>query len=39
MSTDGVGYKHVVLDETGVPIIEGTTIKVIKLVLEKMAYG
>jgi uncharacterized protein (DUF433 family) len=32
-------YEHIVLDETGVPIIAGTTLKVIELVLERMAYG
>jgi uncharacterized protein (DUF433 family) len=32
-------YEHVVLDEKGVPIIAGTNMKVIELVLEKSAYG
>ena len=32
-------YEHIVLDEKGVPIIVGTTIKVIELILEKSAYG
>ncbi len=32
------GYEHIVL-ERGVPIISGTTMKVIELVVEKMAYG
>lgn len=31
-------YEHIVL-ENDVPIIAGTTIKVIELVVEKMAYG
>jgi uncharacterized protein (DUF433 family) len=39
MSVVEVDYKHVVLDEKGVPIIEGTTMKVTELVLEKTAYG
>jgi uncharacterized protein (DUF433 family) len=39
MSVIEIDYKHVVPDEKGVPIIEGTTIKVIELVLEKTAYG
>ena len=39
MSTLGVGYKHVFLDETGVPIVQGATIKVVEPVLEKIAYG
>lgn len=34
-----VGYAHVELDERGVPIIAGTTMKVIELVLAQMAYG
>jgi uncharacterized protein (DUF433 family) len=32
-------YEHIVLDEAGVPIIAGTTMKVVELVLERMAYG
>ena len=32
-------YEHVVLDEEGVPIIAGTTMKIIEIVLEKTAYG
>ena len=32
-------YEHVILDENSVPIIAGTTMKVIELVLEKTAYG
>ncbi|MCP4297906.1 MAG: DUF433 domain-containing protein [Proteobacteria bacterium] len=32
-------YEHIVLDEKDVPIIAGTSIKVIELVLEKSAYG
>ena len=39
MSVVEVDYKHVVLDEKGVPVIAGTTIKVIELVSEKIAYG
>ncbi len=30
---------HVVLNDDGVPTIEGTNMKVIELVLEKVAYG
>jgi uncharacterized protein (DUF433 family) len=33
------GYRHVVLNEKGVPVIEDTTMKVIELVVEKLAYG
>jgi uncharacterized protein (DUF433 family) len=32
-------YEHVVLDEKGVPIIAGTNMKVIEIVLGKTAYG
>ena len=32
-------YEHVVLDEKAVPIIAGTNMKVIEIVLEKTAYG
>lgn len=32
-------YEHIVLDERGVPIIAGTTTKVVELVVERMAYG
>lgn len=32
-------YEHVILDEGGVPIITGTNMKVIELVLDQMAYG
>lgn len=32
-------YKHILLDEKEAPIIAGTNMKVIELVLERMAYG
>ena len=32
-------YEHVVLDEKEIPMIVGTNMKVIELVLEKNAYG
>ncbi len=32
-------YEHVIIDENGVPVIAGTNMKVIELVLEKTAYG
>jgi uncharacterized protein (DUF433 family) len=32
-------YEHIVTDEAGVPFIEGTTTKVIELMLETLAYG
>ena len=32
-------YEHIVLDEKGAPIIAGTNMKVIELILERSAYG
>jgi len=32
-------YEHVSLNDSNVPIIAGTTMKVVELVLEKTAYG
>ena len=32
-------YEHIILNESNVPIISGTTMKVVELVLEKTAYG
>jgi uncharacterized protein (DUF433 family) len=32
-------YEHIVLDEKGIPVIAGTTMKVLEIVLEKTAYG
>lgn len=32
-------YEHIVLDETQTPIIAGTAMKVIELVLDHLAYG
>ena len=32
-------YEHVVLDEARVPIIAGTNMKVVEIVLERIAYG
>ena len=37
--TQATAYEHIVINETGVPIIDGTTMKVIELVLETLAYG
>lgn len=37
--TRATAYEHIVVDETGVPLIEGTTAKVIELVLDVMAHG
>ena len=32
-------YEHIALDEKNVPFIAGTTIKVIELILDHIAYG
>lgn len=37
--TQATAYEHVVVDESGTPLIEGTTMKVVELVLETHAYG
>ncbi len=37
--TQATAYEHVLINESGVPFIEGTTVKVIELVLETVAYG
>ena len=39
MSIVETKYEHVILSEENVPIIAGTNLKVIELVLEKTAYG
>ena len=39
MSVVETRYEHVILDEAEVPIIIGTNMKVVELVLEKVAYG
>jgi len=39
MLTIETKYQHVVLDELSVPYIAGTNIKVIELVLDRLAYG
>lgn len=37
--TSSTAYEHVVIDESGTPFIDGTTMKVVELVLEMHAYG
>jgi uncharacterized protein (DUF433 family) len=32
-------YEHITLSENGVPMIEGTTTKIVEIVLETKAYG
>lgn len=39
MSLVETRYEHIVLDDAGVALIAGTTMKVIELVLERSAYG
>lgn len=39
MSTVSTSYEHVILDENGVPAIEGTNMKVVELVMETAAHG
>lgn len=39
MSSIKTEYEHITIDERGVPLIAGTTMKVVELVAEKMAYG
>ena len=39
MSSTITGYEHIILDKDTIPIISGTTMKVIELVLEHIAYG
>ena len=39
MSMVETRYEHIVLDERQVPTIAGTRIKVIEVVLDKIAYG
>jgi len=37
--TQGTTYEHIVVNDEGVALIEGTTTKVMELVLETIAYG
>lgn len=37
--TQATTYEHIVINEAGVPLIEGTTTKVVELVLDVLAYG
>lgn len=39
MSITETRYEHIILTDTGVPLIVGTTMKVIELVRETQAYG
>ena len=37
--TQATTYEHIVINEAGVPLIDGTTTKVVELVLDVLAYG
>lgn len=37
--TQATTYEHIVINEAGVPLIDGTTTKVVELVLNVLAYG
>lgn len=39
MSATKTAYEHIEVDSRGVPFISGTTIKVIELLVEKLAHG
>ncbi len=39
MSLVETKYEHIILDENSIPIIEGANMKVIELVLDRIAYG
>jgi uncharacterized protein (DUF433 family) len=37
--TTATTYEHIVLDQAGVPMIEGTNTKIVEIVAEVKAYG
>lgn len=39
MSVVATRYEHIVFDDAQVPLIAGTTMKVVELILEREAYG
>lgn len=39
MSIPTTGYEHIVINDNKVPIIAGTNMKVVELVLEHIAFG
>jgi len=39
MSSLATGYQHIILGEDQIPVIAGTTMKVVELVVEHTAYG
>ncbi len=39
MGIVATGYDHIILNEDSVPMVQGTTMKVVELVVEKISYG
>jgi uncharacterized protein (DUF433 family) len=39
MTPTKTAYEHIVFNQDGIPLIDGTTMKVIELVLETQAHG
>ncbi len=39
MTLTATAYKHIVLNERNVPIVAGSTMKVVEIVMAQMAYG
>jgi uncharacterized protein (DUF433 family) len=39
MPATQTSYEHIVLNDAGVPMLGGTTMKVVELVVEQRAYG
>ena len=39
LTAEKTKYEHIVLNENGVPTIAGTNMKIIELILGKIAYG
>jgi len=39
MSLATTPYEHIVLDENGIPLVDGTNLKVTELIVEQSAHG
>lgn len=39
MAESATAYRHIVLRDDGVPVLAGTTVKVVELVMEQEAWG
>jgi uncharacterized protein (DUF433 family) len=37
--SQATAYKHIVINRAGIPLVEGTTTKVIELMLDVLGYG